>query len=97
MLTDEQCQKFLRIPRPINDVVREIFKAGFREGDASQDGAIGRAMKDLERAVIADGIGCVHVVARHDSAGHWLDYEFMPTRKVLKRLEELRNSAEGIE
>ena len=39
MITDEQCAEFMRLPMPINDILREVFKAGFRAGDAAQDGA----------------------------------------------------------
>ena len=93
MLTDKQCDEFRRLRLSFNDMVREIFKAGFRAGDAAQDGAIGDALLVLEKAVRADKIGCVTVISRYDSKGAWLRDEFKTTNAALDRLDALRNAA----
>jgi hypothetical protein len=93
MLTDKQCDEFRRLPMSLNNMMREIFKAGFRAGDASQDGALGDALRTLETAVRADKIGSVSVVSRYDSKGAWLRDEFRTTNAALDRLDALRNAA----
>ena len=93
MLTDKQCDEFRRLRLSFNDMVREIFKSGFRCGDAAQDGDIGVALRELETAVRADKIGCCSVVSRYDSKGAWLRDEFKTTNAALDRLDALRNAA----
>ena len=93
MLTDKQCDEFRRLRLSFNDMVREIFKAGFRAGNAAQNGALGDALLVLEKAVRADKVGCVTVISRYDNKGAWLRDEFKTTNAALDRLDELRNAA----
>jgi len=92
MLTDEQCNDFRRLPLSFNDMVRAIFRAGFIAGDASDCGAMGKALKDLEEAVRADRIGCYYIKAQYDDKGAWLKDSFVSTRSVLGRLDRIRSA-----
>lgn len=94
MITDKQCAEFMRLQMPINDILREAFKAGFRAGDAAQDGAVGDALRSLERAVRADKIGRVHVASKYDDNGMWRQDSFATTSAALGRLDALRDAAE---
>ena len=93
MLTDEQCNNFRRLPLSFNDMVREIFRSGFIAGDASESsGTIGKALKDLEDAVRADKVGCLHVASHYDDKGAWLKDRFVSTSGALDRLDLIRNT-----
>lgn len=93
MITDEQCAEFMRLRMPINDILREVFKAGFRAGDAAQDGAVGDALRSLEMAVRADKIGHIRVTSKYDDKGMWRRDSFATTSAALDRLDALRDAA----
>jgi hypothetical protein len=46
-LTDEQCMRFLQLPLPFNEMVREIYKAGMVGGFAYMESIAGRMIKEM--------------------------------------------------
>jgi len=89
MLTDN-----LSMPTgDIRDIIREAFKAGFRAGDASRDGAMGSAMRDLEKAVRADKIGSIAVTGKRDHNGKWLHGSYLTVESALEKIDKLRDAA----
>lgn len=46
-------------------------------------------LRDLEKAVRADRVGCMYVKSHYDRDGHWLKDSYVSTQSALKALEEM--------